>query len=164
MHSTFWGVVWQSPIFRSLDTFEKYRDTPPISIAILLQKYALLLAESSIFDHQFVSRYASHLHRDTFAEVLGSGVVGTLPTNSNSVQGNGTSAKTTLLNNHPFANPQLEDSPQNFHETSHKGIRESARESVHSSGRSSLVLFSPVLFLNHSGPRNLTLAASKRPP
>ena len=31
------------------DTFEKYRDTPPISIAILLQKYALLLAESSIY-------------------------------------------------------------------------------------------------------------------
>ena len=31
------------------DTFEKHRDTPPISIAILLQKYALLLAESSIY-------------------------------------------------------------------------------------------------------------------
>ena len=31
------------------NTFEKYRDTPPISIAILLQKYALLLAESSIY-------------------------------------------------------------------------------------------------------------------
>ena len=32
------------------DTCEKYRDTPPISIAILgnVQKYALLLAESSI--------------------------------------------------------------------------------------------------------------------
>ena len=47
------------------DTFEKYRDTPPISIAILLQKYALLLAESSedtppvcIMIHlPFVSRY-----------------------------------------------------------------------------------------------------------
>ena len=30
------------------DTFEKYRDTPPISIMIVLQKYALLLAESSL--------------------------------------------------------------------------------------------------------------------
>ena len=30
------------------ETFEKYRDTPPISIAILLQKDAPLLAESSI--------------------------------------------------------------------------------------------------------------------
>ena len=43
---------------------------------ILLQKYALLLAESSIYyiHHQFVSRYASHLYRDaTFAEVLGLG-------------------------------------------------------------------------------------------
>ena len=30
------------------DTFEKYRDTFLISVAILLQKYALLLAESSI--------------------------------------------------------------------------------------------------------------------
>ena len=29
------------------DTFEKYRDTPSISIAILLQKYALFLAEST---------------------------------------------------------------------------------------------------------------------
>ena len=39
------------------DTFEKYRDTPPISIAILLQKYALLLAESSI--------YATNLYHNT---------------------------------------------------------------------------------------------------
>ena len=31
------------------DTFEKYRDTPPISIAILLQRYALFLAESRIY-------------------------------------------------------------------------------------------------------------------
>ena len=61
------------------DTFEEYRDAPPISIAILLQKYALLLAESKYIQHQFVSRYGSHLYRDTFAEVLGSGVVGTLP-------------------------------------------------------------------------------------
>ena len=30
------------------NTFEKYRDTPPISIAILLQKYALL-SESCIY-------------------------------------------------------------------------------------------------------------------
>ena len=38
-------------------SFEKYRDTPPISIAILLQKYALLLAESSI--------YTTNLYHDT---------------------------------------------------------------------------------------------------
>ena len=38
------------------DTFENYRDTPPISIAMLLQKYALLLAESSI--------YATNLYHD----------------------------------------------------------------------------------------------------
>ena len=43
------------PLYR--DTFEKYRDTPPISIAILLQNYALPLAESSI--------YATNLYRDT---------------------------------------------------------------------------------------------------
>ena len=30
------------------DTLEKYRDTPPISIAILLKQYALPLTESSI--------------------------------------------------------------------------------------------------------------------
>ena len=43
----------------------KYRDTPPVSIAILLQKYALLLAESSKYTAPscitirlpFVSRY-----------------------------------------------------------------------------------------------------------
>ena len=39
------------------DTFEKYRCTPPISIAILLQKYALLLAESGI--------YTTNLYHDT---------------------------------------------------------------------------------------------------
>ena len=41
------------------DTFEKYRDTvtPPISTAILLQKNALLLAESSI--------YTTNLYHDT---------------------------------------------------------------------------------------------------
>ena len=36
----FFGMVKSTP---DPDTFEKYRDTPPISIAILLQKYALLL-------------------------------------------------------------------------------------------------------------------------
>ena len=30
------------------DTFEKYRDTPPISVAILSPKYALLLADNCI--------------------------------------------------------------------------------------------------------------------
>ena len=38
--------------------FEKYRDTPPISIAILLQKYALRLAESNII-------YTTNLYHDT---------------------------------------------------------------------------------------------------
>ena len=31
------------------DTFEKYRDTPAISVATLLQNYALFLAESCIY-------------------------------------------------------------------------------------------------------------------
>ena len=39
------------------DTCEKYRDTPPICIAIFWQKYALLLAESSI--------YTTNLYHDT---------------------------------------------------------------------------------------------------
>ena len=39
------------------DAFQKYRDTPPISIAILLQKYALRLAESST--------YTVNLYHDT---------------------------------------------------------------------------------------------------
>ena len=36
---------------------QKSRDTPPISIAILLQKYALFLAESSV--------YTANLYHDT---------------------------------------------------------------------------------------------------
>ena len=39
------------------DTFEKYRDTPPICIAMLLQRYALFLAESSV--------YTTNLYHDT---------------------------------------------------------------------------------------------------
>ena len=31
------------------DTFEKYRDTPPVSIAILLHKYALFLAQRVVY-------------------------------------------------------------------------------------------------------------------
>ena len=46
------------------DTLEKYRATPPISIAMLFQKYVLLLAENSIYTtnlyhdirHPFASR------------------------------------------------------------------------------------------------------------
>ena len=61
------------------DTFEKYRDTPPISIAIFLQKYALLSVESSI--------YTPNLYHDTppicigilLQNALGSGVVGAFP-------------------------------------------------------------------------------------
>ena len=54
----FWVVA--GPRFSSTldpDTFEKYRDTSPLSIAILSQKYALLLAESSI--------YTTNLYHDT---------------------------------------------------------------------------------------------------
>ena len=39
------------------DIFEKYRDTPPMSIAVLLQRYALLLAKTSI--------YTTNLSHDT---------------------------------------------------------------------------------------------------
>ena len=35
--------------------------------------------------HQFVSRYGSHLYRDALADVLGSGVVGTLPISGNRI-------------------------------------------------------------------------------
>ena len=60
------------------DTFEKYRDTPPISI---LAKVCPPLGRKYYIHHQFVSRYASHLYRDAFSKVLGSGVVGALPKN-----------------------------------------------------------------------------------
>ena len=50
-----------------------------LSRNFFLQKYALFLAESSLYTTNFVSRYASHLYRDAFAEVLGSGFVGTPP-------------------------------------------------------------------------------------
>ena len=46
-----WSVqllIQESQIDPDPDTFEKYHDAPPISSAMLLQKYALLLAESSI--------------------------------------------------------------------------------------------------------------------
>ena len=39
------------------DTLEKYRETPPVSIEILLQNYAVLLAESSTC--------TAHLYQDT---------------------------------------------------------------------------------------------------
>ena len=41
--------IWRMPSTPDPDTFEKYRDTRPISIAIFWQKYALLLAESTIY-------------------------------------------------------------------------------------------------------------------
>ena len=59
----FFGEASATPKFRRVtstpdpDIFEKYRDTPPVSIAILLRKYALPLAESSI--------YTTNLYRDT---------------------------------------------------------------------------------------------------
>ena len=42
-------MVQERHINPDTDIFEKYRDTPPISIAILLQKHALPLAESSTY-------------------------------------------------------------------------------------------------------------------
>ena len=62
------------------DTFEKYNDIRPISIAMLLQKHALLLAESSVYSTSlYYDMPPSHLYRDTSAEVLVLGVVGTPP-------------------------------------------------------------------------------------
>ena len=62
------------------DTFGKYRDTPPISIMILLcAKSCILLGRKSYIHLEFESRYGSHLYRETFAKLLGSGVVGTPP-------------------------------------------------------------------------------------
>ena len=58
---------------------QKHHNTPPICIAILLQKYALFLAESSIYTTNLYHDAAPICIRDTFAEVLGSGVVGTSP-------------------------------------------------------------------------------------
>ena len=78
-------LSWRSHGFRSVkstpdpNTCEKVSRYTSRFYGILLQMYALPVAGSSIDIHQFVSRYASHLYRDTFAEVLGSGVVGTLP-------------------------------------------------------------------------------------
>ena len=54
------------------DASEKYRDAPPMSIAMLLQ-----IGRKSYICHQSVSRYASHSYRVAFAEVFGSEVVGT---------------------------------------------------------------------------------------
>ena len=62
------------------DAFEKYRDTPPISIAMLLQKYALLLAQKVVYTPPFcITIRLPFVSRYLIAEVLGSGVVGTLP-------------------------------------------------------------------------------------
>ena len=70
---------------------ESHRSLTPI---LFLQKYAALLAESSIYTTN--SRHGSHLYRDTFAEVLGSGVVGTLPTSVRDCPGTGWVAKFCL--------------------------------------------------------------------
>ena len=57
------------------DTFFKVCDAPPSSIVILLRKYALLLAGSSIH-HQFAARYGSNFYRAILVQKLfGSGVV-----------------------------------------------------------------------------------------
>ena len=58
--------------------FEKYRDTHAISIAILCKSMPSSWQRAEFIHHQFVSRYGSHYCRDTFTEVLGSGVAGTL--------------------------------------------------------------------------------------
>ena len=54
------------------NTFEKYRDTPPISIAILLQKYAFL-AESNIYNTNLYHDLPPICIAKTFAEVWGQG-------------------------------------------------------------------------------------------
>ena len=64
------GVKWTP----DPNSFEKYPDTHLISIAMLLQKFALILGESSMYT---ASRYASYLHRTYFAEASWSGVLGT---------------------------------------------------------------------------------------
>ena len=59
------------------DTFEKFRDTPPISVAMFLPKHVLVLVGNDM--------YTTHLYhhtapiRDASPEILGSGVVGTPP-------------------------------------------------------------------------------------
>ena len=69
--------------FRALglpDTFEKHHDTPLISIAMLLQKCALLLAESSMYTTNLchdAPPISIRIYRDAFAEVFESGLVGT---------------------------------------------------------------------------------------
>ena len=70
-----WLTNQESQIDPDTDTFEKYRDTPPSSIAILLQKYALLLAESSIYTTNLYHNTAPICIAMLFAKVLGSGVV-----------------------------------------------------------------------------------------
>ena len=61
-------------------TFANYRDTTPISIVLLSCKSTPSSWQKVIYTrHQFVSRDVSHLYRDAFAEVLGSGVVGNTP-------------------------------------------------------------------------------------
>ena len=57
------------------DDFEKYCDTPPVSNAMLSQRHEILLAESRIYTTNLYHDAASIWYRDTFAEVLGSGVV-----------------------------------------------------------------------------------------
>ena len=58
------AAIQESQIGPDPDTSEKYRDTPPVSVARLWQNYALFLAEGSIYTTNlypirfpFVSRY-----------------------------------------------------------------------------------------------------------
>ena len=50
--------------------FEKYRDTPPIFIAILLQKYALFLAQKVVYTPPICITIRLPLYRDALAEVF----------------------------------------------------------------------------------------------
>ena len=62
------------------NAFKKYRDTPPISTAILLQTHALLFAASVYICTTNLGHDAARTcTASTFAEVLESGVVGTPP-------------------------------------------------------------------------------------
>ena len=60
---------------------------PDIFLSWYFAKVCPPLGRRKYIHHQYVSRCGSHLYRDMFAEVLGSGVVGTLPKRHLSFEG-----------------------------------------------------------------------------
>ena len=87
-----WWLSTPDPVSR--DTSHFYRDT--------LTKVCPLLGRKLYIHHQFVSPYGSHLHRDTFAEVLGSGAAELV---TNAVQHSLMKAKGTLISEPRFSTP-----------------------------------------------------------